>query len=421
MDAIRIYGGRCLDGQTVIQGSKNAALPILAATLLINGVCEIENCPVISDVYHMLRLMKSLGCRIEQAGNLVRIDTTMVSECTMPSDSVGGMRSSITLLGALLARTGRARMEYPGGCVIGKRPIDLHLSGLRRMNVTIKEDETGFEASVSKLKGAVHRLPFVSVGATENLILAAVLAEGETVIEPAASEPEIQTLCEFLCEAGADISGIGSKRLVIKGVDRLFPIWYRVPPDRIVAGTYLTACLCAGGRIFLQDAPVQHMQAAVDAAAGMGAKVLADESKMEIICRPPMQNPAFLQTDSYPGFPTDLQSLFLSAMTVASGIGVMEETVFENRYRIVDELKKMGADITVCGNKAYVCGVPGLHGANVYAKELRGGAALVVAGARADGVTVVCNKHYIDRGYENIIADMKNMGVMIEACDGDGQ
>ena len=239
MDAIRIYGGNCLDGQTTIQGSKNASLPILAATLLIDGICEIENCPEISDVFHMQRLLESLGCTVEREGTLIRVNTAGLSECDMPSDSVGVMRSSVMLVGALLARIGRICMEYPGGCVIGTRPIDLHLRSLRRMGVTIEENENGFRAETAGIKGAFLTLPFVSVGVTENLILAAVLADGVTTIEPAAREPEIQTLCDFLMQAGARIEGSGTDRLVIHGVEKLMPVRFRVPADRIVAGSYL--------------------------------------------------------------------------------------------------------------------------------------------------------------------------------------
>ena len=247
MDAIRIYGGKCLDGQTAIQGSKNASLPILAATLLIDGTCEIENCPDISDVYHMLRLLESLGCGVVREAALVRVNTRSFSGCDMPADSVGVMRSSVMLAGALLAKTGRICMKYPGGCVIGARPIDLHLRSLRLMGASIEESETGFCAEAARLKGAVLHLPFISVGATENLLLASVLADGVTVIEPAAREPEIRALCGFLQCAGARIEGAGTGRLVIHGVDRLRPVRYRVPADRIVAGTYLSACMCAGG------------------------------------------------------------------------------------------------------------------------------------------------------------------------------
>lgn len=414
MDAIRIYGGKCLDGQTKIQGSKNASLPVLAATLLIKGTCEIENCPEISDVYHMLRLLESLGCKVIREGTLVRVNTEQVSECDMPADSVGVMRSSIMLLGALLARVGRVEMDYPGGCVIGARPIDLHLQSLRKMGVTVREREGGFLACACRLKGAVHKLPFISVGVTENLVLAAVLAEGTTVIEPAAREPEIQTLCEFLKLAGADITGIGSDRLVICGVSRLEPVSFRIPADRIVAGTYLAACMCAGGRVFLQDAPERHMESVLCFAGQMGAGITCEPDGLLVTCRARPKGCDRLVTGCYPAFPTDLQSPFMAAMSVSDRPGWVEENVFENRFRIVPELMKMGADIAVCRNRAYVGGRSRLRGAVVQAEELRGGAALVAAGLAAQGTTIVTNRHYIDRGYEDITLSLRELGAEIE-------
>ena len=413
MDAVRIYGGKCLEGQTTIQGSKNASLPILAATLLINGVCEIENCPEISDVYHMLRLLKSLGCEVERKGTLVRVNTEKLSECDMPSDSVGVMRSSIMLLGALLARTGRVCMEYPGGCVIGSRPINLHLQSLRKMGVVIEENETGFCAETSRLRGTVLKLPFVSVGVTENAILAAVLAEGETVIKPAAREPEIQALCEFLQRAGAKIDGIGSNCLVIHGVNRLHAVRYRVPADRIVAGTYLSACMCTGGRIFLRDAPAHHMESVLNCAVEMGAAIEYETDGILINGRDHEATCHMLATGCYPAFPTDMQSPFMVVMALSGQRGCIEETVFENRFRIVPELCKMGADITVHGNTAYI-GSSKLHGAIVQAEELRGGAALVVAALAAKGTSIVTNRHYIDRGYEDIVLSLRQLGASIE-------
>ncbi len=414
MDAIRIYGGKCLDGQTRIQGSKNASLPVLAATLLIKGTCEIENCPDISDVYHMLRLLESLGCRVMREGTLVRVNTEQLSECDMPADSVGVMRSSIMLLGALLARVGSVEMEYPGGCVIGARPIDLHLRSLRNMGVIIEEREEGFSACADRLKGVVHRLPFVSVGVTENLILAAVLAEGTTVIEPAAKEPEIQTLCEFLKQAGADITGIGSDRLIIRGVERLIPVRFRIPADRIVAGTYLTACMCAGGRVFLQDVPDRHMESVLSCAEQMGTELEYEPDGILVTCRTKPKGCDRLITGCYPAFPTDLQSLFMVAMAVSGRPGQIEETVFENRFRIVPELCKMGVDITIKGNTAYIGSTGRLHGAIVQAEELRGGAALVVAALAAEGTSIVTNRHYIDRGYEDIVTSFRELGAEIE-------
>lgn len=414
MDAIRIYGGNCLKGQTKIQGSKNASLPVLAATLLINGTCEIENCPYISDVFHMLRLLESLGCKVTREENLVRVDTSQLSECDMPADSVGVMRSSIMLLGALLARMGSVSMEYPGGCVIGKRPIDLHLRALRRMGVEIVENEEGFCAQAASLQGVSHELPFVSVGVTENLILAAVLAKGRTVIHPAAREPEIQILCEFLQSAGAGITGIGTDRLVIEGVRSLHPVRFHVPADRIVAGTYLTACMCTGGRVFLQDAPCQHMQSVLACAESMGTRIVCEKDGILVSGRACKCLDNGLVTACYPGFPTDLQSLFMVAMALSGHSGRIEETVFENRFRIVPELCRMGADITVQGARAYVHPTGGLHGAIVEAKELRGGAALVVAALAAKGTSIVTNRHYIDRGYEDITLNLRELGADIE-------
>lgn len=417
MEAICIYGGNCLEGQTAVQGSKNAALPVLAATLLIEGTCEIENCPDITDVRHMLRLMESVGCIVKQDKGRLLVRAQHIRDAKLPSDAVGGMRSSITLLGALLARVGRVEMEYPGGCVIGKRPIDMHLSGLRRMGVEIREEENGFRADVGRLRGAVHVLSKVSVGTTENLILAAVLAQGETVIHPAAQEPEIGTLCEFLQKAGADIRGCGTDHLVIRGVEKLRPVHFRIPADRIVAGTYLAAGLCAGGHFFLKDAPAMQMKTVVQTARQMGAEIRGAADGMEIRCRKRPRSLGLLRTGSYPGFPTDLQSPFLCALALAAGDSVVEETIFENRYRIAEDLGKMGARIQIQGNRAYVRGVPALRGAVVEARELRGGAAVVIAGAAAEGMTLVRNQYYIDRGYENLVADLQELGVSVRVQD----
>lgn len=414
MDAVRIYGGNCLRGQTTIQGSKNASLPVLVATLLIKGTCEIENCPDISDVYHMQRLLGSLGCQVEREGPVVRVNTIGLSECDMPADSVGVMRSSIMLLGALLARTGSVTMEYPGGCVIGARPIDLHLQSLRRMGVVIEQQAGGFSAEVSRLKGAVFHLPFVSVGVTENLLLAAVLAEGVTVIEPAAREPEIQALCDFLNSAGARIEGKGSNRLTVYGVEELHPVRYRIPADRIVAGTYLCACMCTGGKVFLRDAPVQDMESVLSCARHMGATIECEKDGILVAGDACENMPGVLRTGCYPEFPTDMQSPFMVVMALAKGQGQIEETVFENRFRIVPELLKMGADISIQGSTACINGGRKLHGAIVQAQELRGGASLVVAALAAEGTSIVTNRHYIDRGYEDIVFRLRELGAEIE-------
>lgn len=412
MDAIQIYGGNPLKGGVRIQGSKNAVLPILAAAILINGTCEIENCPIISDVHHMLRLLESLCCNATRNGHTLIIHSENLSECDMPSDSVGVMRSSIMLLGALLSRVGSVSMQYPGGCVIGQRPIDLHLKALRKMGVVIDEREDGFVAQTNGLTGAYHSLPFVSVGATENIILAAVLAKGDTVIDNAAREPEISALCEFLNKAGAKIEGAGSRRILIHGVEKLHEVSYSVPADRIVAGTYLSACLCSGGEIFLHEAPCMQMEAVIDAATHMGAEIVRGGDGINVKCLERRKALSLLCTESYPGFPTDLQSAFLTAMTLADGKSVIKEEIFENRFRIIPELQKMGARITCDGHTAIVEGCDRLKGANLYANELRGGAALVLAGSAADGKTVIFNRHFIERGYEDICSDLRALGVV---------
>ncbi len=417
MDAIQIYGGNCLKGEVKIQGSKNMALPVLAATLLINGTCEIENCPVISDVHHMLRLLKSLCCDIERKNHTLIINSQSFSCNDMPSDSVGVMRSSLTLLGALLSRAGSVYMQYPGGCVIGQRPIDLHLDALRRMGVDIEEKEDGFVAQTKGLTGAIHNLPFVSVGATENIILAAVLAKGNTIIENAAKEPEIGALCEFLNKAGADITGAGSRRIVIHGVEKLHEVSYRVPADRIVAGTYLAGCLCSGGEVFLKEAPCGQMDAVIDAASNMGADIKRYKEGLRVKCDKRRKALPRLCTESYPAFPTDLQSAFLAALTLADGRSVIKEEIFENRFRIVPELQKMGACISCDGHTAIVDGVDKLNAATLYANELRGGAALILAGCAADGETIVCNRHFVERGYEDICADLRALGVRCKKLD----
>lgn len=413
MDSIHIYGGNLLKGETRVQGSKNAVLPILAATLLIRGTCAIKNCPRIADVYHMQNLLQELGCMVHWAGSTVTVDAARVNDNRMSGESVTRMRSSIMLLGAMLGRMGEAVMSYPGGCVIGKRPIDIHLLALRNMGVEIVEEEQMFTARALHLQGAQLCLPFPSVGATENVILAAVLAEGTTVLENAAKEPEIEALCGFLEMAGADISGIGSDRLVIRGVEELHEVKYTVPADRIVAGTYLTAAMAAGGSIFLEQAPAGHLEALLKAAREMGGSVTINKEGIGIDVLHRLKALPYLKTEVYDGFPTDLQSPMMAVMAVAEGQGVIEENIFENRFRVVGDLGKMGADIETVKNKAYIRGVEKLSGCMVEAEELRGGAALVVAGLAAEGRTVIKNRHFIERGYENICRDLRNLGADI--------
>lgn len=413
MDSIRIQGGMALQGKVRVQGSKNAALPILAATLLVGEESFIGNCPRITDVYSMVSLLKSLGCSVHWQETGIAVDSSQVRRGQMPRDAVRGMRSSLCLLGALIGRCSEVVMEHPGGCVIGERPIDLHLSALGQMGVEFVEEEGSIRAFSDRLHGAVINLPFPSVGATENIVLAGVMAEGDTVLEGAALEPEVSTLCAFLEQCGAWIEGIGSDRLVIHGGRRLYGTQFAVPSDRIVAGTYLLTCIGAGGSVFLEQAPQEEMQSVLETAARMGGRVCT--SKEGIYVQAPDRPAAIdLVTAPYPGFPTDLQSVVLAVETKGRGESHIRETIFENRFRIVEELRKMGASVEMDSPRsALVEGVETLRGTALTARELRGGAALVAAGLMAEGETLVEGCAYIYRGYENIGRDFRELGARV--------
>lgn len=413
MDSIHICGEVPLQGETVVQGSKNAALPILAAALLVPGISVIHNCPRIADVFLMIKLLQSVGCTVSWEGHTVLVDASRITDCTMPPEYVVQMRSSIVFMGAMLGRVGETAQRYPGGCVIGKRPVDLHLKAMKQMGVETSENEEGFQAKAKHLHGAKIVFPFPSVGATENTILAAVLAEGDTIIEGAAKEPEIMSLCEFLNCAGAKIAGAGGERIVIEGVASLRACEYRVPSDRIVAGTYLLACMSAGGEIYLDGAPAEQLAVPLKVLEKMGAAVHCGRDGIFLAAPESCRGIGYLRTQVYPGFPTDLQSPLLAVLASADGESVVEETIFENRYRVVMELNRMGAGITVAGSKAFVKGGASLRGDHVVAKELRGGAALVVAGLGAKGITMVADSRFIDRGYENICRDLRALGAKI--------
>ncbi len=413
LDSIHIYGGNFLRGETKIQGSKNAVLPILAACLLVKGTCVIKNCPRIADVYHMQNLLQELGCLVSWAGNTITVNAFHVNDNRMGGESVTRMRSSVMLLGAMIGRLGDVTMAYPGGCVIGSRPIDIHLSALRKMGAEIVEEERFFTAKARELQGTEQELPFPSVGATENVILAAVTAKGVTILKNAAREPEIVALCGFLMEAGADIQGAGSGELVIRGVEELHEVKYMVPADRIVAGTYLTAVLAAGGSIFLENAPSGQLGALLSVAEAMGGCVSVNQEGIGLDVIHRLKAFPYLKTEVYDGFPTDLQSPLMAALSLAQGQSIIEESIFENRFRVVPDLQQMGADIEVVKNKAYINGVKALQGMEVEAEELRGGAALVVAGLAARGKSVVKSRHFIERGYENICKDLRNLGADI--------
>lgn len=414
MDSIHIQGGMSLQGKVRIQGSKNAALPVLAATLLTKETSFIRNCPRIADVHKMVSLLQCLGCHVRWEEGGIRIRAENICEGDMPVEAITGMRSSLCLLGALLGRCGEVIMEYPGGCVIGKRPIDLHISSLEQMGVVFWEDNGRMMATTEGLHGAEIVLPIASVGATENIILAAVMAEGNTLIQGAAMEPEIASLCHYLECCGAMIEGIGSSTLWIQGGRTLYGADYAVPADRIVAGTYLFACVGAGGNVLLEQAPWREMGTVIDTAEQLGAQCMVAAEGLFVQAPEYPEAIPYLRTASYPGFPTDLQSMVLAVETVSAGESIIEETIFENRFRVVEPLISMGAKIEMPDtNRVRIMGVERLHGTTVEAKELRGGAALVLAGLIAEGETVVKGCSHIYRGYENICRDLRELGARI--------
>jgi len=414
MDSIRIQGGIALQGKVHVQGSKNAALPVLAATLLARGNSFVRNCPKIADVYAMISLLQSLGCTAVWRGQGIFVNPYGMRKEEMSSEAVSGMRSSLCLLGALLGKYGEVVMKYPGGCVIGERPIDLHMAALGRMGVEFFEEDGLLHAVAEELHGSEIWLPKPSVGATENVILAGVMAGGDTILHGAAREPEIEVLCGYLKQCGADIEGEGTDCIAIHGGCTLCGTEYEIPADRIVAGTYLLGCIGIGGSVFLEGAPGEHLEEVVRVAERMGGRICVSGEGIFVQAPEEVKSPGVIRTDVYPGFPTDLQSVALVAVTVADRETRIEETIFENRFRIVEELKKLGACVELAGRQeALVHPVHELSGSGVTARELRGGAALVVAGLMARGETVVGGCPYIDRGYENICRDFRELGARI--------
>lgn len=415
-DSITIKGGSPLWGRLKVQGSKNSSLPILAATLLIPGTCTITNVPNITDVYYMRKLLEHIGCKIIIIDeHTLQIDATNLKEYLLPGAYVKKMRSSVVLLGPLLARLKQAGIDYPGGCVIGERPIDLHLEALKRLGANLQIDGHYIRAMVSELIGNEVVFPFKSVGATQNTILLGVTAKGKTVIKNASIEPEIQTLCDFLNKAGANIKIQAPDMITIEGVDELKPIEYKVVSDRIVAGTYLFATMAAKGEILLEDAPIEYMESVLDIARQMGSNIEIYDNKRQIHLKSEqkMTNLSYIETKEYPGFPTDMQSQLMAVSCISNGKLELKENIFSNRYNIVDELRRMGADIQVNGNQATVRGVNQLEGRHVIAIDLRAGAGLVIAGLAASDVTVVSNAHFIDRGYEDIVRDLTRLNASI--------
>lgn len=420
MACLEIIGGKRLYGELVIQGSKNAVLPMLSACLLCKEKVVIGNCPDIYDVACMTSLLKKLGAKMEEEGHTKSIMCENIACMALDKELAGKMRASVLLTAPLLARCGRVKFPYPGGCVIGRRPIDLHIEALEQMNVNFVEEDGFIYGTTDGLQGADIFLPFPSVGATEQIILAGVLATGITKITNAAKEPEIVSLCQLLNLMGAKISGVGSSIIVINGVNELGGTSYRVPSDRIVAETYLAAVAACGGEVKFALDCADQMGNVVELLKKMGMSIEEESGYLQCKAKEPVKNIEGIYTEVYPGFPTDMQSVFLALMATGSGQGSMEEKIFESRFACVRELQKMGANIQVDHQKrtAYVTGTKGLLGTSVEAKDLRGGAALVVAALNAKGKTIIQGIEFLDRGYENLALNLSQLGANIVRIGG---
>ncbi len=417
MESLVIQGGNRLKGRVRISGAKNAALPILAAALLSGEKLEINNLPSLEDIKIFISLLRELGVTVNTAsgdGSIspLHIDSSGISSFEAPHQLVRRMRASILVLGPLMARLGRARVSLPGGCAIGARPIDLHLKGLELMGASYKVSEGYVEVKAKRLSGAHIYLDFPSVTGTENLMMAAVLAKGETIIENAAREPEITDLADMLNSMGARISGAGSDTLKIEGVNHLSGTSWTIIPDRIEAGTYIMAAGAAGGDIELENAVAEHLDSAIAKLRTAGMKIECSHDSIHVRSRGRLKS-VDLKTQPYPGFPTDLQAQFMVLMARAGGLSVVTENIFENRFMHVAELQRLGAAITIEGRSAIIRGVKRLTGAPVAATDLRASACLVLAGLAAKGTTEVTEIHHLDRGYENMEEKLRKLGADI--------
>ena len=415
MDKLIIQGVGPLRGEVLISGSKNAALPILSGSLLCDGLVTISNLPHLQDVTTTIELLGTLGVSLSVNEKMsVEVDNSTLNSTTAPYDLVKTMRASILVLGPLLARYGEANVSFPGGCAIGSRPVDLHLRGLEAMGATIEVNKGYIKATCDgRLKGARILMELVSVGATENLMMAATLAEGITTIENAAREPEIVDLANYLNTWGANIQGAGTNTLVIEGVDKLGGGSFRVMPDRIETGTYLAAAAATGGKVKVKQTDPSTLESVLLKLEETGAIITVGDDWIELDMQGRRPKAVSLKTAPYPGFPTDMQAQLTAVNAVAEGSGVITETIFENRLMQVQELNRMGAKIVVEGNSAIITGVEKLTGAQVMASDLRASAALVIAGMVAEGETIVDRIYHIDRGYERIEEKLSQLGAKI--------
>lgn len=420
---LQIWGRASLHGHVKISGAKNSALAIMAGALLCPEDCRLRNVPSLVDVMRMSQILSALGVKIERSGEILDIDARHIGQSTAPYELVSQLRASFFVIGPVLARLGVARVPLPGGCAIGARPVDLHVRGLQQMGAEVQIDHGMVHAYVSgsgskKLKGAKIYLDYPSVGATETLMMAATLAEGETTIENAAQEPEVADLANFCRAMGAKIRGAGTNTITISGVPSLHSVDYSIIPDRIEAGTFLVAGAITHSEITLSPVVPEHLTAVIAKLGEIGAKVIAEGSNCLRIV-PGSLRATDIETLPYPGFPTDMQAPFMALLTRSEGDSVITETVFENRLRHVAELNRMGADIRVKGNHAIVRGVPMLSGAPVVATDLRASASLVLAALAAEGKTTIQGLHHLDRGYHNLEAKLQQLGARLQRVQDD--
>ena len=415
MNKLLIQGGSTLNGQVRISGAKNAVLPILAGTLLCEGTAIVENVPHLHDVTTTVELLGAMGVQVSIDEKLsIEVDSSTIESCVAPYELVKTMRSSILVLGPLLARFGHAEVSLPGGCAIGSRPVNLHIKGLQDMGADIEVKNGFIHARCERLKGARLVLDMVTVTGTENLMMAATLADGTTIIENAAREPEVVDLANFLIAMGAKIEGAGTDKITIEGVEKLQGSRYRVLPDRIETGTYLVAAAITGGKIMVKDTAPDLIDSVIDKLREAGADVEVGDDWISLDMHGKRPKAVNIRTAPYPAFPTDMQAQFVALNAIAEGTSTVVETVFENRFMHVQELQRMGADIEVEGNTAIIRGVEKLSGAPIMATDLRASASLILAGLIADGETEVQRIYHIDRGYEIIEEKLALLGAKIQ-------
>lgn len=415
VEAFKVTGGKEISGVLEVEGAKNAALPIMIATLIEKGTYVLKNVPNLMDIRTLVKLLESLGLKIEKLDDhTYKIVNEGLTSLVAGYELVKKMRASFLVMGAMLAHEKRAKVSLPGGCAIGARPVDLHLKGFESLGVKLNIDHGYVDAVADELKGGIIILDFPSVGATENIVMAAVKAKGTTILENAAREPEIEDLCNFLNDMGAKISGVGTSKLVIEGVEKLYPCEHTIIPDRIVAGTFIIASVMFDGKIEVRGVVKEHIGSFLMKLDEMGVKFQIDGNNLKVLSKLSDLKPVKVTTMPHPGFPTDLQSPIMTLMCLINGTSEVKETVFENRFMHVPELNRMGAKIDINSNSATINGVENFSSAEVMASDLRAGACLILAALKAEGVSIINRIYHVDRGYENLELKLKELGADIE-------